>query len=102
MHGEEDVALLMQMKEVGESLLDKMCAEGATRRMGFHIPPFNSVDHLHLHLQELPYVSTFRSKKYPTSHAKSPNKSKGFAWFVTIDQAITILARGGKVGLFSC
>jgi hypothetical protein len=26
-------------------------------RFGFHRPPFNSVDHLHLHCMALPYIS---------------------------------------------
>ena len=68
--------------------------------MGFHIPPFNSVNHLHLHLHALPYRGALKLK-YPISKGKS-GKSKGFSWFVEVDQAIEILQQGNSIGVFSC
>lgn len=69
-------------------------------RMGFHIPPFNSVNHLHLHLHALPYRGAFKLE-YPISKGKN-GKSKGFSWFVEVDQAIEILQRGKTIGVFPC
>lgn len=67
-------------------------------RMGFHIPPFNSVNHLHLHLHALPYHGVLKLE-YPISKGR---ESKGFSWFVEVDQAIEILQRGKTIGVLPC
>ena len=75
--------------------------KGISYRLGFHIPPFNSVMHLHLHAHGLPYKSLYRRAKYPIA-AGGPRKKKGLSWFVEITQAIRILEDGGKIGVLPC
>ncbi|KAI9634509.1 HIT-like domain-containing protein [Dioszegia hungarica] len=84
----------------------------ARPKLGFHIPPFSSVPHLHLHVLVPPY--TFLGKlKYPISHRSGGTSTntfpedgkgigkrgsgKGWSWFVEARQARGILERGGSV-----
>jgi Scavenger mRNA decapping enzyme C-term binding len=44
-------------------------------RTGFHVPPFNSVHHLHMHVIVPPFKSWYRNAKYPLA--------KRYKWFLT-------------------
>ena len=35
-----------------------------TTRFGYHLPPFNSVDHLHMHAFALPFEPAWKERKY--------------------------------------
>jgi len=65
------------------------------RKSGYHIPPFSSVHHLHLHV--LAGKPTVLGRfKYP---ARERTNGKGWSWFVTPSQAIKIVQNGGRIGL---
>ncbi|KAL1316656.1 hypothetical protein AAHE18_15G081600 [Arachis hypogaea] len=55
----EDYAL-----EVGRMLLLRDAPHSNHHRFGFHQPPLNSVNHLHLHCLALPYTPRWRFLKY--------------------------------------
>ncbi|CAH8276386.1 unnamed protein product [Arabidopsis lyrata] len=60
---DEDYSLVRHMLSVGQELLRKDAPQNI-HRFGFHQPPFNSVDHLHLHCFALPYVPRWKAIKY--------------------------------------
>jgi diadenosine tetraphosphate (Ap4A) HIT family hydrolase len=63
--GQEGANLVREMKSVGQSVLG---GYGPTGRYCFHIPPWNSIDHLHLHAIASPNTMSFYfSQKYPSS-----------------------------------
>ncbi|WVO19616.1 uncharacterized protein IAS62_000905 [Cryptococcus decagattii] len=90
----EHLPLLDSMTALAHTLVPSK----PTPKLGFHIPPFSSVPHIHLHAFSGPH--TFIGKfKYPvTTYAAG----KGFGWFVTAEQAKSTLERGGTVGLGRC
>ncbi|PFH51096.1 hypothetical protein AMATHDRAFT_143355 [Amanita thiersii Skay4041] len=95
---QSDDPLVRDMRALGDQLLDEKGVPPPMRRMGFHIPPFNSVDHLHLHVHGLPYTSFFQAARYPIVSGEGSN-SKGYSWFVEVGQAIDILERGRSVNV---
>lgn len=73
-----DAGLARRMLEVGERVVDdekekqKTKKDGGalfvsneeTTRFGYHLPPFNSVDHLHMHAFALPFEPAWKERKY--------------------------------------
>ncbi|XP_024452839.1 bifunctional adenosine 5'-phosphosulfate phosphorylase/adenylylsulfatase HINT4 isoform X2 [Populus trichocarpa] len=53
---DEDYSLVNHMLNVGKTLLHLDAPQSKQYRFGFHQPPFNSVDHLHLHCLALPFI----------------------------------------------
>ncbi|XP_008786964.2 bifunctional adenosine 5'-phosphosulfate phosphorylase/adenylylsulfatase HINT4 [Phoenix dactylifera] len=60
----EDYQLVSHMLNVGQTLLQRDTPESKLYRFGFHQPPFNSVDHLHLHCLALPFIPGWKHLKY--------------------------------------
>ncbi|KAL2232998.1 UNVERIFIED_CONTAM: Bifunctional adenosine 5'-phosphosulfate phosphorylase/adenylylsulfatase HINT4 [Sesamum indicum] len=60
----EDFALVSHMLNVGQSLLQRDAPNAEHHRFGFHQPPFNSVNHLHLHCFALPFTPRWKAIKY--------------------------------------
>ncbi|XP_029965415.1 histidine triad nucleotide-binding protein 3-like [Salarias fasciatus] len=81
------IALVERMEKMGRSALEKVC-DLKDIRLGFHIPPFSSVPHLHLHALAPASQMAFKSQlRYgPQSH-----------WFITVEEVLTQLKRNGKV-----
>ncbi|XP_034932714.1 bifunctional adenosine 5'-phosphosulfate phosphorylase/adenylylsulfatase HINT4 isoform X2 [Populus alba] len=52
------------MLNVGKTLLHQDAPQSKDYRFGFHRPPFNSVDHLHLHCLALPFIPRWKHVKY--------------------------------------
>ncbi|XP_065857887.1 bifunctional adenosine 5'-phosphosulfate phosphorylase/adenylylsulfatase HINT4 isoform X2 [Euphorbia lathyris] len=53
--GEEHYTLASHMLSVGQALLQRDAPQSKQYRYGFHQPPLNSVNHLHLHCLALPF-----------------------------------------------
>ncbi|KAJ7266553.1 HIT-like protein [Mycena rebaudengoi] len=96
----QDLDLVINMKNIGDKLLDDLHVASSMRVMGFHIPPFNSVNHLHLHVHGLPY-KPLRQSKYPIS-AGYFGYQKGFSWFIEVNQVLRSLEQGRNIHWFPC
>ncbi|PWZ03771.1 HIT-like protein [Testicularia cyperi] len=110
-----DAEIVRQMQVLGNAALDIVSGQEPTpqqsdtsikttpeRRFGFHIPPFRSVDHLHLHCLQLPFRSTLRSLKYRVADPPSREYHKGWSWFAEWKQTCAILQDGGRVKVGKC
>jgi len=104
-----EAQLVKMMRDIGHKSLDKLSVPRSSehRKLGFHIPPYISVPHLHMHAQGLPYISLLRQVKYPVVPGGrwwfgGAGKHKGFSWFCDVEQAIAILESGGRVRVGPC
>ncbi|KAA8521387.1 hypothetical protein F0562_012051 [Nyssa sinensis] len=60
----EDFSLVSHMLNVGQTLLRRDAPQSKLYRFGFHQPPLNSVNHLHLHCLALPFTPRWKHIKY--------------------------------------
>ncbi|KAL8136492.1 hypothetical protein V2J09_002493 [Rumex salicifolius] len=60
----EHYTLVSHMLDVGKSLLQRDAPSSEELKFGFHQPPFNSVNHLHLHCLALPFIPRWKQLKY--------------------------------------
>ncbi|GHJ85610.1 hypothetical protein NliqN6_2012 [Naganishia liquefaciens] len=96
-----DIPLLTRMESLGARLLSSFGVPPEEQRLGYHIPPFSSVHHLHLHALSLPLKSWWRRLKYrPTTRGDS-RAGKRWGWFVTNRDAMGILSEGKRIGITS-
>ncbi|KAK0130936.1 Histidine triad nucleotide-binding protein 3 [Merluccius polli] len=85
----EHIPIVEQMKEMGRSVLEKHnVSDLQDVRMGFHLPPFSSVPHLHLHV--LAPASEMNSRSLSRYGPQS-------YWFITVDNVLHQLNTHGKV-----
>ena len=75
----QDLSMLTRMREIAMELTN-YTESGSKFVVGFHVPPFTSVDHLHLHLIQRPFKNFWRSIKYVEVGSGQ--------WFKTIDTVI--------------
>ncbi|KAG0208152.1 hypothetical protein BGX28_000767 [Mortierella sp. GBA30] len=63
---DEHQGLLEKMRLKATELLKERGHDPEESKLGFHVPPFNTVDHLHLHVLGGAFRSKFRQMKYET------------------------------------
>ncbi|CAL9692397.1 unnamed protein product [Knipowitschia caucasica] len=84
----EHIQLVEQMRAMGMRILHMNNVSDSDIKMGFHVPPFSSVAHLHLHVLAPVSQMCHRSMLCygPQSH-----------WFITVDDVLSQLKTRGKV-----
>lgn len=87
--------LVRKMHDIGHLLLDKEGFTLQNRRLGFHVPPYTSVGHLHLHVIGLPFKDLVRSVKYSNANLAWIN------WFVDVEKVLQSLAKRDKNGTWT-
>ncbi|KAM4633176.1 adenosine 5'-monophosphoramidase HINT3-like isoform 2-T2 [Polymixia lowei] len=87
--GHRNYLELEQMEEMGRGILEKNEVRDLDDvRMGFHLPPFSSVPHLHLHV--LAPASQMNSRSLVRYGPQS-------YWFITVDKVLHQLKTNNKV-----
>jgi hypothetical protein len=77
------IPLIHKMQEIGKTVLSTF-GDG-DHVLGFHHPPINSIDHLHMH-----------AILKPIFHLKSKLSYSKYLWFITPDQVISRLEAVNK------
>ncbi len=78
------------MKEVGTNFLRERLPQAEIKffliflisRTGFHVPPFNSLEHLHMHIISGEYKNFFQQIAFSS-----------FPWFRTTEKALSIIQK---------
>ncbi|XP_077566619.1 adenosine 5'-monophosphoramidase HINT3-like isoform X2 [Stigmatopora nigra] len=85
----EHIPTVERMAEMGRNILEKNKVRDMTDiRLGFHVPPFSSVPHLHLHaLAPASKMNESSQRRY----------GPGSAWFITVEEALSQLRARGRI-----
>ncbi|KAF9569906.1 hypothetical protein EC968_002430 [Mortierella alpina] len=78
-----DYDLLLRIEAKAIDLLRGLGHDPETSRLGFHVPPFNTVDHLHLHVLGGHFKSAAKSIKY----------QKGRKWYMELSELLADLEK---------
>lgn len=76
LHSEDHIHLLERLLEVGKKVIADNQADCEDALFGYHWPPFNSIQHLHLHV-----ISPCSEMRFFARQIYKPNS----LWFVTHD-----------------
>ncbi|KZT57631.1 HIT-like protein [Calocera cornea HHB12733] len=94
----QDIFLVRNLEAAGAEALTSLGFAPSDQRFGFHIPPFNSISHLHLHAFGLPYRSRL-NWQFPVAVKTG---GKGLSWFVEVGQVYDILGKDREVTVLPC
>jgi len=78
-----NLPLVQEMEIVGRDFLAQISTLDATSKtaLGFHLPPFNSIEHLHMHVLAGPRTSPFS------------RNSEHVWWFISVEKILKDLAQ---------
>ncbi|XP_077443420.1 adenosine 5'-monophosphoramidase HINT3-like isoform X1 [Stigmatopora argus] len=85
----EHIPTVERMAKMGRNVLEKNKVRDLTDiRLGFHVPPFSSVPHLHLHaLAPASKMNESSQRRY----------GQGSHWFITVEEALSQLRARGRI-----